>query len=64
MYGLIFEEVPDTDNAYRRVGAVGLACYNLCRVIEAPKPGFVYYMHPTQRSLVGISVTDYEIKEW
>ena len=64
VYGLLLEEVSATDNAYRRVGVVELACYNLCRVIEAPIPGFTYYMHPIQRHLGGISKADYKTKEW
>ena len=64
VYSLLLEEVPDTVNGYRRVGVVELACYNLCRVIEAPTPGFVYYMHPTQRSFSGIRKADYNTKEW
>ena len=64
VYGLLLEEVPNTDDAYRRVGVVELGCYNLCRVVEAPNPGFVYYMHPTQQSLGGIHKADYKTKEW
>ena len=64
VYGLLLEEMPDTDNAYRRAGVVELACYNLCSVVEAPIPGFVYFQHPTQRRFGGIPEADYKTKEW
>ena len=64
VYGLLLKEVPDMEDAYRRVGVVKLACYNLCRVVEARNLGFVYYMHPTQLSFGGIPKEDYKTKEW
>ena len=61
VYGLLLEEVHDTENAYKRVGIVELACYNLCRLVKGPSFGFIYYQHPTQRS---ISLEHYKTKEW
>lgn len=64
VYGLLLEAMHDTEDAYRRVGVVELACYNLCGVVKGPPTGFRYYMHPTQWHFSGISKADYETKEW
>lgn len=64
VYGLLLEEVHGTEDAYKRVGIVELACHNLCRVVKGPSTGFVYYMHPTQRSFGGISKAHFKTKEW
>lgn len=64
VYGLLLEEIHGTEDAYRRVGIVELACYNLCRVEGRPRVGFTYFMHPTLQSFNGIPKEDYETREW
>ena len=64
VYGLLLEQMHDTEDAYKRVGIIELACYNLCRIEKGPSTGFVYYMHPSQQRLSGVSKADYKTKEW
>jgi len=61
VYGLLLEKVHGMEHAYKRVGIVELACYNLCRFVRGPSCGFLYYFHPTQR---GIPTAHYKTKEW
>ncbi|KAL8688122.1 MAG: hypothetical protein Q9218_005884 [Villophora microphyllina] len=67
VYDLLLEKMLEITDAYKRVGVVEIACYNLCRLPKKPSRGatcFRYFIHPLHRVFNGIRAADYRIKEW
>ena len=52
---LVLEHTNDTEDAYKRVGIIGLACYNLCEVLLPGRRGImlVAFLHPAERDYGG-----------
>ena len=66
VYALMLEKVNEAEEAYRRVGLLTLACYNLCQVVPKKRHNditFMTYVHPVDRNC-GYSRAWLKTKEW
>jgi hypothetical protein len=64
VYALLLEKLQDPDS-FKRVGLVGLACHNLCKIPEKQShSGSRYNMHPIHKGWLKDVRKHYQTKEW